>query len=133
MNIDLDVIQWSQANLPVNAGGLGIRSAVKLALSAFLASAASTLSLQNLILPSRTAGIPDIDVRDASSSWTICARIPEPPDEVGTFGKFGIVQSSQLSSEVDKARILSASSPHSGDWLMVAPITSIGFWLRDEK
>ena len=82
LNIDLDDTQWSQANLPVNAGGLGIRSAVKLAPSTILASAASTLSLQNLILPSRTASIPDIDVRHASSSWTIFAGVPEPPDEV---------------------------------------------------
>ena len=34
--------------------------------------------------------------------------------------------SSQLSSEVDKVRILSASSPRSCNWLMVPPITSIG-------
>ena len=73
LNIDLDDVQWSQANLPVNADGLGISSAVKLAPSVFLASAALTLSLLNLILPSRTSSIPDIDVHDASSSLIICS------------------------------------------------------------
>ena len=44
-------IQWSQANLPVTDGGLGIRSVTVLAPSAFLASTAGTLRFQNDILP----------------------------------------------------------------------------------
>ena len=71
LNINLDDVQWSQANLPVNAGGLKIRSLMKLAPSAFLAFTASTLSLQNLILLSKTASVPDIDVSDASFLSTI--------------------------------------------------------------
>ena len=42
--------QWIQASLPVSAGGLGIHRVVSLALPAFLASAASTHSLQSLLL-----------------------------------------------------------------------------------
>ena len=40
---------------------------------------------------------------------------------------------SKLSSEVDKAQILFASSPHSGDWLMAPPVTLIGLRLSDIK
>ena len=111
---------------------------MKLAPSAFFVSAASTLSLQNLILPSRTAITPDIDVRDASSSWTIFADVPEPVRRIQKVWNRPVISNqlaemlSQLSSEVDKARILSASSPHSGDWLMASPITSIGLRLSDE-
>jgi len=43
--------QWLQASLQVENGGLGVRSAMMLAPSAFLASAASTLELQQSILP----------------------------------------------------------------------------------
>jgi len=43
--------QWLQASLPVGDGGLGIQSAENLAPSAYLASAASTLLLQQSILP----------------------------------------------------------------------------------
>ena len=131
----------------MNAGGLWIWSAVKLASFAFLASAASSLSIQNFILPSRTASVPDIDVRDASSSWTIFSDVPEPPSEVCHIQKVWdrpVLRvwdrpvlsnqlakiSSQLCSEVYKARILSASSPHTSDWLMAPPITSIGLRLR---
>jgi len=39
---------------------------------------------------------------------------------------------SQASPETDKARLLAASSPHSGDWLHAAPIVSIGLRLSDE-
>ena len=35
-NINLDETIWTQASLPVNLGGLGIRSSVQLAPSAFL-------------------------------------------------------------------------------------------------
>ena len=41
---------WIQSILPVNCGGLGIRSAVQLAPSAFLASAAAS-ELAHMILP----------------------------------------------------------------------------------
>ena len=43
---------WSQATLPVKFGGLGFRSAVQLAPSAFLASAAGSSDLVRRILPS---------------------------------------------------------------------------------
>jgi Reverse transcriptase (RNA-dependent DNA polymerase) len=43
-NSDLSATQWIQASLPIKDGGLGIRRVSSLALSAFLASAASTLS-----------------------------------------------------------------------------------------
>ena len=49
-NVVLSDVQWIQASLPVKAGGLGIRRAASLALPAYLASATSTASLQDLIL-----------------------------------------------------------------------------------
>jgi len=53
-NCDFSDLQWIQASLPVRDGGLGIRRVTSLALPAFLASAASTLSLQADILSSCT-------------------------------------------------------------------------------
>jgi len=50
LNVDINNDQWLQASLPVGDGGLGIRSAEMLAPSAYLASAASTLLLQQSIL-----------------------------------------------------------------------------------
>ena len=45
---------WTQATLPIGVGGLGIRSAVQLAPSALLASAAATHDLVCQILPPRS-------------------------------------------------------------------------------
>ena len=49
-NSNLSDTQWIQASLPVRDGGLGIRRVTSLALPAFVAYAASTLSLQSDIL-----------------------------------------------------------------------------------
>ena len=49
-NSNLSDIQWLQASLPVKDGGLGVRRVSSLAIPAYLALAASTLSLQADIL-----------------------------------------------------------------------------------
>ncbi|ESO03331.1 hypothetical protein HELRODRAFT_173618 [Helobdella robusta] len=50
-NVSLDPKGWLQATLPISVGGLGLGTVVDLAPSAFLASAAATVPLQNLLLP----------------------------------------------------------------------------------
>ena len=52
-NTHLSDQSWLQASLPINSGGLGIRSATMLAPSAFLASAAGTSSISLALLPPR--------------------------------------------------------------------------------
>ena len=61
---------WSQATLPVTYGGIGVRSAVQLAPSAFLASAAGSSNLIHCILPGRLDGIPYPAVDDAKIEWS---------------------------------------------------------------
>jgi len=39
---------------------------------------------------------------------------------------------SRASTDVDKARLHAASSPHSGDWLHAPPISTVGLRLSDE-
>ena len=67
-NNALSAHSWTQASLPIKDGGLGIRSVVSLAPSAFLASAASTRDLQSLILRSSTVS-EDPNVNDALAVW----------------------------------------------------------------
>ena len=50
INVQLSDTQWKQASRPVHMGGLGVMSACMLTPSAFLASAAATLPLQEAIL-----------------------------------------------------------------------------------
>jgi len=56
INCDLTDEQWLQAPLPIKIGGLGMRQVSSLALPACLASAASTVSLQNTSLEAATSG-----------------------------------------------------------------------------
>jgi len=51
-NCDLSDEQWLQASLPIKMGGLGVRKVSSVALPAYLASAASTASLQNTMFDS---------------------------------------------------------------------------------
>ena len=51
VNVSFDDTQWLQATLPVRDGGLGVRSCIQLAPSAFLASATGCLELTLAILP----------------------------------------------------------------------------------
>ena len=66
-------IQWLQASLPIRDGGLGIRRATSLALSAFLASAASTSDLQHDILSSCWS-TPDAEYIGACASGLHCTQ-----------------------------------------------------------
>ena len=82
LNVDLTDSQWTQASLPIQVGGLGVRSACTLAPSAFLASAAATLSLQNAILPEELREIEDTVFAFALSTWKSLSSNVEPFDDI---------------------------------------------------
>ena len=96
-----------------------------LAPSAFLASAAFTLPLQNAILPPPLANVDDLDKAAAISSWKFLSHAEEPTELYRGFQKAwdgpvaSVAQSDLLSraeSSIDQARLLSACAEHSGDW-----------------
>jgi len=141
LNVDLKDDQWTQASLPVGDGGLGIRSAQMLAPSAFLASAASTLNLQQSILPDNTGTLSVKSIESTEFIWTNLSNSSTPTVELHNIQKAWdgrIVENqrsfifSRASSDVDKARLLAVSSPHAGDWLHAPPKTAVGLRLSDE-
>jgi len=137
-NSDLSDTQWIQASLPVRDGGLGVRRVSSLASPAFIASAASTLSLQDDIL----AGCNKSDnesFQSYLSAWS--AKFGDVPDVLPTKQPFwdrpGVLQDkatveASLNSAYHRASFLAASSQHSGDWLFAMPIASSGLRLDDE-
>jgi len=124
LNVDLSNRQWLQASLLVENDGLEVRSAMMLAPSAFLASAASTLQLQQSILPEGIKELTDQPVVSVENSWTSLSGTSVPTSEARHIQKawdrpVAVNHIDQLisrtSSEVDKARLLAATATHSGD------------------
>src|SRR5579872_4741119 len=128
-NVNLTESQWLQASLPIRIGGLGVRSVSSLAPSAFLASAAGTSALQELILSSISTNI-DVEVSRTQVQWSTLCKLNCP---IGMMAHnqqswdslvTQTVHSELLansSSRQDKARLLAVSAPHRGDWLKALP------------
>ena len=82
LNVSLSDDQWLQASLPVGDGGLGIQSTQMLAPSAFLASAESTLQLQQSIFPDSISALSDQSAEATEALWIGLANSPTPAVEV---------------------------------------------------
>ena len=122
-------------------GGLGVRSAVMLAPSAYPASAAATLQLQKAILNDPSPTIHDPYVTDAVDMWKAMAKQDVPEEPANSFQRIWdlrvatVVHQDLLLrcvSEVDTARMKAAGAPHAGDWLNTSPITAVGLRLSNE-
>ena len=140
INVDLNDERWRQASLPVRWGGLGVRSVVLLAPSAYLASAASTAELASSLLPARLRDVVDSGIAPATSAWlqqasdpltsTPTALVPVSSAQRVWDDQCCEVQADKLLhavvDQVTRARLLAARSPYSGDWLEALPLSSIG-------
>jgi hypothetical protein len=138
-NVKVSDTQWIQATMPIKDGGLGIRRVASLALPAYLASAASTLSLQEDILRASTTS-PDQLLKTYEASWTATHGTPPAGtlafkqaawDRPGVVADRTMVEAGLTDPRL-KASYLAAAAPHSGDWLSALPITSCGLRLDDE-
>jgi len=108
-----------------------------LALPAFVASAASTLPLQDAIL--MNCACSNNSAFQKLSLWSSAfGPLPEdlPPkqpfwDRPGVLADPALVKS-QMNPPLQQASFLAASSLHSGDWLLALPRASCGLRLDDE-
>ena len=78
VNTPLDDNAWNQASLPVKVGRLGIRSAVQLAPSAVLSSAAASADLVRHILPPCFGPQDLLHIDFALASWSRDQDHPPP-------------------------------------------------------
>ena len=137
-NVQVDDLNWVQASLPVKDGGLGIRSGGLLALSAFLASAASQ-DLQAQLLPVDCPPDPYLD--SALDAWSGRYGRSEPlgPDrskqqcwDQASVDQGLEVLESRFTDPYHRARLLAARSSDGGHWLHAWPISACGLRLDDE-
>ena len=141
LNVSLSYDQRLQVSLTVQNGGQGVRSAGMLASSAYLASAAATLPLQNAILVNWCSTTSNTAVSEAFAIWKTLSRAEElfAPGNCFQKGWDNNVTSkiyedllSQCNNNIDKARLNAAGAAHAGNWLNATPIPSLGLRLFDE-
>ena len=113
-----------------------MRSACSLASSAFLASAAVTLPLQDkILLASSLAGVEDKDVSNARETWNGLSMANEPIEaskhiqrawDASTITAAYNEIIARCALPVDQARLKALTTPHAGDWLHAPPLTAVG-------
>ena len=99
------------------------------------------MQLQQSILPTSISTLVDRSVESIEALWTSLPTSAKPMEEVQHIQKAwdGLVAANhrplllaRAVSDVDTARLLAASSPHSGDWLHAPPIIAVRLRLSDE-
>ena len=142
LNINLDSDSaWSQATLPVGFGGIGVRSAVQLAPSAFLASAAGCSDLIHRILPGAQVDFLYPAVESAKEVWYRGHDQSPPSHPSDVHQKAWDIPRVQdtydtlLDKATDprsRARLLACAAKESGAWLNALPVASLGLRMDDD-
>ena len=134
MNIEFTDDSWTQACLPVRAGGLGIRKSEDIALPCFISSAISASTLVEAILSSITDLAP-FEVSAEVETWK--ARGQDLIEPIGESGfrqrawdtpQIEYVQKTLLerADQFAQARLLASAQPESGSWISAIPVPSLG-------
>eukprot|EP00731_Ephydatia_muelleri_P004695 Em0002g871a len=126
--IDVPDTQWQQAQLSPKLGGLGLRSLSLHSCAAFISSVAS-LEMGNPDNTHLQQAILHFNARvSPQDSITMESVLNSPPQQkslsqkLDSFAFHSLLSSASL---VNKARMLSVSSPHASSWITAIPSTSL--------
>ena len=134
-------MEKSKAPLAVGSGGLGIRSAVQLAPSAFIASAAASLNLAQQILPHRFHHLLRFNLDKVILRWESIFEQQGPlPQLMHTQKSWDALPSLNLLNsliknapdDLSRAGISAASAKETGACLRALPISNLGLRMDDE-
>ena len=132
-NVQLDDTAWKQASLPLQYGGLGVRNCTDLALPCYLSSLNACAELSARILSSINplSGTS----QDAEKSWLMHKPIEKTSqkawDRIACNSKLTNLESE--ANQFTKARLLAPKHPHSADWMLAVPVSSLGTLLSPQQ
>ena len=139
-NVKLEGPSWQQASLPTRFGGLGLRRVESLALPCYIASFNKSLDLMQTIIPESVTGKPNLLVEAEQKLIIDYPNIEIPTGEAimqqhawdEAVSKIEFSNLINSANQVHSARLLAASSPHTGAWLHTLPISELGLLLDAE-
>lgn len=137
LNIPLSDNQWTQATLPINRGGLGIRRISDVALPAFLASSHACQDLVSQIFSIMDKEVSIHLSKEALDCWNSDHDIVSPYPTVQHY--WDDINVNQIirtnfvfESNTDKARFQAVECRESGAWLHAFPSKNIGTLMDNE-
>ena len=137
-NFDISGPAWDQASLPRRHGGLGVRSVETLALPCYVASLYATAPLLSAITLSDTDDVTQAALGPALEDFRLSIGLEDIPvgqdarkqrlwDDLAC--KKVTERLLKTANQIDRARLLAASSPHTADWLQAIPASNLGLHL----
>ena len=134
--IDVPDPQWQQAQLSPKRGGLGLRSLSLHSCAAFISSLASlemgnpdNIHLQQAILRFNARVSP----QDSITMESVLNSPPQQKSLSQMLDSFAFHSLLSSASPVNKARMLSVSSPHASSWITAIPSTRLKMHLESAE
>lgn len=139
LNIPLDDHNWTQASLPINFGGLGIRKITDICLPAFMASAYGVSDFIKSVLSIQGDELVISHMADAFEVWDSVTGFQGTPSQpkiqknwdLLSVSKIHQTLANSLSSDQDQARLLAVQAKESSSWLQALPSSNVGTLLDD--
>lgn len=138
INVQLSNTQWLQASLPVNFGGLGIRSLMEISLPAYLSSLYGVRDIVSTLIVIQDYESTMPHFREALSKWNEInnERRPEGLNSQFAWDRINIkrlVSNLTFPTDVEQYRFDLLQNKMSGAWLNVIPSPNIGSFLNNDE
>lgn len=134
LNFPLEDKNWRLSSLPINLGGLGIRTLSDICLPAFIASAYSVFDFVKSQVSNYGDNLEVCHLTEALQHWSQLTDSQDPPEQREIQKHWDIINSTRvlkllttdMDSLQDQARFHAIQAKEASSWLSAIPSTQIG-------